>query len=461
MKIWKKAAFFFTCSILNLHVASQLQPVYIFQKDDTLLKKKYYDQASQKKDKLISGLAKDYSKDYKKIYEDRFVQVGKLLKSTRTVTEAETNGYLQSLVQKVVDANPELKGLDLRVVFARDWWPNAYSMGEGTIAINAGLVIYMENEAELIFVLCHELSHYYLEHGQQAIKKYVETTNSEEFKAEVKRLSKQEYRVRKQVEDFIRSIDFNNKRHSRDKEGEADRQAFRFMKKTGYDCGAIRTCLQMLDNVDDTAILGSLTMQPLLSFSEYPFKTKWIQKESAIFSQMKDDDSKLTQEEKDSAKTHPSCTVRIKLLEDSMSLVAAEARKKFIVDEELFKKLKKNFLIEMIEQSYKEDNIGINLYYSLLLLQAQDHVPLAVYSIARDLNKIYEGQRDHTLGTLISREDKFFPDDYNLLLRMLNKMQLFEIATLNYHFCNKYESMMKGYEGFDKEMRKAKEYKNN
>lgn len=461
MKIWKKAAFFFTCSILYLHVASQLQSVYVFQKDDTLLKKKYYDQASQKKDKLISGLDKQYSKDYKKIYEDRLEQVGKLLKSTRTVTEDEANGYLQSLVQKVVDANPELKGLDLRVVFARDWWPNAYSMGEGTIAINAGLVVYMDNEAELIFVLCHELSHYYLDHGQQAIKKYVETVNSAEFKAEVKRLSKQEYLANKQIQDFLKSIDFNNKRHSREKEGEADRQAFRFMKRTGYDCGSIRTCLQMLDKVDDTAIYGTLQLQPLLNFSEYPFKTRWIQKESAIFSQMKEGDSKLTQEEKDSAKTHPSCTVRIKLLEDSMSQVASESRKKFIVNEELFKKLKKDFLIEMIEQSYKEDNVSINLYYSLQLLQAQDYVPLAVYSIARDLNRIYESQKNHTLGTIIAREDKFFPDDYNLLLRMLNKLQLSEIANINYHFCSKYESMMKEYAGFEKEMRKAKEYKNN
>lgn len=460
MNTWKKLFSLFLLCVCYFSSNAQLQPVYVFQKDDTLVRKKYYDQAVQKKDKLINGLAKEYSKDYKKIYQDRFEQVGTLLKSSRCVTEPEANGYLQSLVQKIVIANPELKGLDLRVVFARDWWPNAYSMGEGTIAINAGLMVFMENEAELIFVLCHELSHYYLDHGQQAIKKYVETFNSPAFKAEVKRLSKQEYMVNKQIQSFLKSLDFNNKRHSRDKEGEADRQAFRFMKKTGYDCNAIKTCMQMLDKVDDTLIYGSLELQPLLDFADYPFKKKWIQKESTIFAQMKEGDSQLTQQEKDSSKTHPSCIVRIKLLEDSINSVASAERKKYIVNEELFNKLKKDFLIEMIEQSYREDNISINLYYSLLLLQVKDNVPLAVYSIARDLNLIYEAQKNHTLGTIINREDKFYPDDYNLLLRMLNRLQLSEIANLSYHFCSKYEAMMKGYEGFEKEMRKAKQFIN-
>jgi Zn-dependent protease with chaperone function len=460
----KKALFLFSLLVCCLSGSAQLKPIYVFQQDDTLARKKYYDQATQKKDKLINGLPKEYSKeyikDYKKIYENRHEQVGGLLKSTRCVTEPEANAYLQSLVQKIVAVNPELKGLDMRVIFARDWWPNAYSMGEGTIAVNAGLMVFMDNEAELIFVLCHELSHYYLDHSQQVIKNYVERTNSAEFKAEVKRLSKEEYRVSQQIQSFIRSIEFNNRRHSRDKESEADRQAFRFMKNTGYDLNAITTCLQMLDKVDDTLIYGSLNLQPLLDFPGYPFRKKWIQKESAIFAQVKESDSPLTKQEKDSLKTHPSCTDRIQRLEDSINALAASGRKKFIVNETLFNKLKKDFLIEMIEQTYKEDNVSINLYYSLLLLQANEQVPLAVYSIARDLNLIYEAQKNHMLGKIIAREDRIFPDDYNLLLRMLNKLQLAEIGNLNYHFCTKYESTMKGYAGFEKELQKAKTYRN-
>jgi len=240
--------------LLNLPGFAQLQPVYSFQKDDTVLRKKYYEQALQKKKDLLQSMGKENAKDYKEIYEDQYKQIGLFLQSTRTVTAPEPDKYLQSIVQKIIAANDELKGLDMRVVFSRDWWPNAYSMGEGTISINAGLMIFLDNEAELVFVLCHELSHYYLNHSTKAIKKYVETINSDAYQKELKRLSKQEFNVNRQLEKLVRSIAFDSRRHSRENEAEADRQAFTFMKRTGYDCGAIKTSLSVLDVIDDSLI---------------------------------------------------------------------------------------------------------------------------------------------------------------------------------------------------------------
>ena len=173
--------------------------------------------------------------DYKKIYEDHFTEIGKLWKSDRSVTAPAAHSYLQSVVQKIISSNAELKKTDARIVFSRDWWPNAYSMGEGTIAINAGLMVFLDNEAELVFVLCHELAHYYLDHTTKAIKKYVETVNSEAFQQELKRLAKTEFGVNKQLEELSKSFAFSSRRHNRENEAAADRLAFSFMKKTGYD----------------------------------------------------------------------------------------------------------------------------------------------------------------------------------------------------------------------------------
>jgi phage tail protein X len=193
MHLKKRVILSLLLAVVCLPGLAQLQPVYPFQKDDTLLRKSYYEQSMKKKSVLLGAVKKEDAGDYKKIYDDQFKEIGELWQSSRPVTAPEVQGYLQAVVQKILAANPELKEKETRIVFSRDWWPNAYSMGEGSIAVNAGLLVFLDNEAELVFVLCHELAHYYLDHTQKAIKKYVETINSDAFQKELKRLSKTEY----------------------------------------------------------------------------------------------------------------------------------------------------------------------------------------------------------------------------------------------------------------------------
>ena len=436
---------------------AQLQAVYSFQKDDTILRKSYYEQSLKKKDLLLASLGKDNAKDYKEIYQEQFKEIAKLWQSTRPVTSPEAYSYLHSIVEKIIAVNPELKGTDARVVFTRDWWPNAFSMGDGSIAINAGLMVFMNNEAELAFVVCHELSHYYLEHTPKAIKKYVETINSEAYKAEIKRLSKEKYRVGQQLEAFAKSIMFNSRQHSRDNEAAADRQAFLFMKRTGYDCGAIKTALELLDKVDDSVWFRPVEIEHTFNFPGYPFKKKWIQKESSIFSQV-DDNSSLSQKEKDSLKTHPDCSKRIALLNDSLQ-AATPSGKKFLVNESLFNQLKRDFLVEITEQCYRDRNLSRNLYYSIMMLEAKENIPMATYSIARCLNLVYESQKKHSLGEMVSSETRGYPEDYNLLLRMISRWRLEDVASLSYWFCSQQLSVMKGYADFEEELNKARKIK--
>jgi predicted Zn-dependent protease len=154
----RKSAIFLLFFLISLSCVAQLQPVYTFQKDDSLLKKGYYDQSAKKKAVLLASVDKKTAPDYKKIYEDQFREIGRLWQSDRAVTAPVAHAYLQSVVQKIISANDELKNTDARVIFSRDWWPNAFSMGDGTIVINAGLMIFLDNEAELVFVLSHELA---------------------------------------------------------------------------------------------------------------------------------------------------------------------------------------------------------------------------------------------------------------------------------------------------------------
>ena len=435
---------------------------YSFWKDDTILRKKFLDESKQKKQALVAASPKQYAKDYKEVYEHQFEEIEDMWSGTRAVTAPEINNYLQSIVKKIISANPELQKTDARVVFTRDDWPNAVSMGDGSIAVNGGLFIFLNNEAELAFVICHELSHYYLDHTNKSIQKIVELYNSDEFKKEVKRLSKQEYGVGKEFDELIKKMAFGSRRHSRENEAEADKQAFHFLKNTGYDVNGITSCLQLLNKVDDSSVYKPFVPEAIFNFDEYPFKKKWIQKESVLFGAMTGDASPLTQREKDSLKTHPDCALRISLLQDSIAKVPAG--KKFLVNEIFFYRLKKDFFPEITEQEFRNDNLARNLYYSLLMLQNSDYTSVAIYSIARDLNILYRRQKDHKLGDM-EKEARNYPADYNLLLRMVDRLRLDEIASINFYFCKKYESQMPGDSRFAEEKREAQknfsEYKSN
>lgn len=457
MNLTRKAITFFFCLVICPAVFAQLRPVYVFQKDDSILRKAYYDQALQTKNRLINSLGNEYKKDYKEIYEARFAEVAKFLESTRAVTDKEVDSYLKSLSEKITNANTELNAKEIRLLFSRDWWPNAFSMGEGTLVVNAGLMIFLDNEAELIFVICHELAHFYLDHSNKAIKKNVENYNSEAFQKELKRLSKQQYGAGKQIDELIKRLSFGSRRHSRENEKEADRYAFMFMKNTGYDCRAIKTCLQLLDKVDDSLLYKPVDPQLTFNFTNYPFKEKWIQKESGIFSEMSTDDSPLTKKEKDSLKTHPDCIDRILRLEDS--ILKVHPGKKFIINESLFKQLKKDFFVEMTEQQFKSNNLSRNLYYSLQMLQSGENNSYAKFAIARGLNIVYENQKTHRLGIITDKEARDYPPDYNILLRMLDHLRLEEIANINYNFCIQHKAEMAAYAGFNEEMSKTQQQK--
>ena len=186
MRLRIQAFYLILCAVAIGTARAQLQPVFAFQKDDTSIKRKYFNEALQKKSTLVNSLADKNKKDYKQAYDDMFEMVEELLISSRSVTEQAADEYIKTVAGKIISSNPELKGLDVRVVFSRDYFPNAYSIGDGTIAFNAGLFVYLESEAQMAFVISHELAHYYLNHSGQKLAKYVALKNSDSLKKKLR-----------------------------------------------------------------------------------------------------------------------------------------------------------------------------------------------------------------------------------------------------------------------------------
>ena len=111
----------------------------------------------------------------------------------------------------------------------------------------------------------------------------------------------------------------------------------------------------------------------------------------------------------------------------------------------------------MNEEAFKINNLSRNLYFSLQQLQVKDLAPLAQNSVLRCLLQLYEDQQQHTFGKAVDTEDKFFPADYNLLLRMLSRIKLDELAALTKAYAAKHNATMQSYSEWQKQMPKVKQ----
>ena len=137
-----------------------------------------------------------------------------------------------------------------------------------------------------------------------------------------------------------------------------------------------------------------------------------------------------------------------------------EKRTTFLVSEKKFNELKREFYYQIMEECYHEDNLSRDLYFALALLEKEPGNRYAIYSVIRCFNRLWILQKDHQVGHSIEREDKSFPEQYNLLLRMLDRLRLDEIVSLNTAFAGSYAEKMKTYPGFTTELDTLQKLKN-
>ncbi|HTL81725.1 MAG TPA: M48 family metallopeptidase [Bacteroidia bacterium] len=89
------------------------------------------------------------------------------------------NDSLSDYVQRVGDEvlkNDSATRSQLHFYVYKDADPNAFTSATGTIIITVGLLAQLENEAQLAYILCHEITHY---RNQHMLKGYL---NREELK---------------------------------------------------------------------------------------------------------------------------------------------------------------------------------------------------------------------------------------------------------------------------------------
>lgn len=265
-------------------------------------------------------------------------QLDYILKSGKVVFNEEIYNYLNKVLAILIKAQPALEG-KIKLYPIKLDNANAFTFNEGYIFVNIGLLARLNNEAELAFILGHEINHY---------------TNEHSIKKQLKKLQIKEEDPR-----------FKLSRYSRIHEFEADKEGYELFAKTPYDKNAAVTALEML----------YLSNQP---YAERKFNFDFFELGSLYVPQIdsvhkakesaKQFDLELSEEEADSLATHPALEDRIREIKSLVEKSKDKGEVFIAHSEETFKKIQMICRLEMarihlIEKDYQK------AFYLLFLLK--------------------------------------------------------------------------------------------
>ncbi len=227
--------------------------------------------------KDISDLNKNHEND--KYIKSNYLteanyEIEKIVKSGNTLINDEVTVYLNKVADVILKNNPTLRN-ELHIYTLKSPVVNAYSYDKGYMFIDIGLIAQVETEAQLAYILCHEISHYTKKHH---IEGYVKN----------KKLDRQNY-DRNGDDKLIEKCQY-----SKEKESEADVEGFRLFEQTDYN-------LKQAEKAFDVLQYAHLPFE-LVEFKKSFFETEYLKlpngyflKEvSSIRNNSNEDDTKLT-----------------------------------------------------------------------------------------------------------------------------------------------------------------------
>lgn len=381
----------------------------------------------------------------REVYEKRTKSIRNNIINEHYLFHNPINAYFENLLAIIIENNPEIQNKKLRLLISRYPWPNAACFGEGTFVINIGLIRRMENVDQMAFILCHELAHYIDDHVNNAILDRSRKIERLSKSKKLRKLRKQEYGKYDDFLNLLEGIVYEDRRHSRLKETEADSLGLALYMNSGFDPNEAPRVMEVLNNIDKQKYPGEVGLDKIFSSEEYPFKKRWLRTASQGLSLM--NVQSIDKEwNSDSLKTHPDCIGRRDLLIQQIgsplefNLEPQELYQNFedIVEQSDF---------EMVQSFYDFEDFGRTIYYACQLLNKYPENAFLKAMISRSLYRIYFEQENHTLSDYVDLPGSH-NKSYNQILQFIHNLRLIEIEQINYHFLQKDKLVMQNDEEY-------------
>lgn len=200
------------------------------------------------KNLLEPNPAYNQSKDEQTIVAESLELIEALTATGYLINDTAVLAYLESILVKIKPA--ELSGYENKVYLMRTPEANAFCLGNGSIVVCLGLLMLMENEAQLAYILSHELAHFIERHSYKS-ELFVKRFNARRMDNRAVKIAISDFSIlHEKVADSLGLVMYNN---------------------TNYDQSSAAKSLDLLPR-EDTTFNGALFIRMLLPEK---FRKKW------------------------------------------------------------------------------------------------------------------------------------------------------------------------------------------
>ncbi len=275
------------------------------------------------KTKINTGQSEELQKAEDDFYLQTNYQVDQILHSGSIMVGDSMGMYVNRVADSLLANDPETRA-QINIYILRSATVNAFATDRGSIFVTIGLLTRLRNEAELAYVLAHEIIHYKRRHvltgyieGVQMQKgdgKYAATTFENRY------LKKHSY--------------------ARNQETQADEEGFDMLVASNYDPRAAMGAFDILA-MADFPFTDTLFSKSLFEAPNFVFPSKYY---SDTIKEYRIDD----QEEDNDLATHPSVYKRRKNIKKRFTKLEGgdTLGAKFLVSESLFYRVRARAMFE-------------------------------------------------------------------------------------------------------------------
>lgn len=343
--------------------------------------------------------------------------------------------HVFDILEEVFKANPELRH-DKTLLISRFPEFNAFVTNNGVVTVFLGLLTALESDAQLAFILCHEIAHLEMKHADARIRAQAERVADKQFRKEVRTASRQTYGGRIRLMELAREIGFEAARHQRYKESEADSLGLEyFMKTRFYSPDAVRN-MEILDSIDfDRSTM--LNLEQIFHHDSYPFSKDWLYYAGASSMASVEYNMRFSI---DSLKTHPDCLERKEMLERILSsrFPGRSDGLRFIRSEQDFIKLNRMANLEIAESYYRWKNYDLSMYYALQLLEQYPDEKYLHTMVGLNMAQLCAAYQRRELGKVLGYTSMDQPESFNRMLAFLHELRSREMGELAYWYLEKH-----------------------
>lgn len=290
---------------------------------------------------LATNKNKELDKDF--FLSSRYF-IDELLLSGRLLFNDELTVYLNKVARYVLRSEKKLYD-ELRFYVLKSTVVNAFSTDQGIIIFTTGLLAQLENEAQLAYIIAHEVSHYTEEHVKEA---YLEKRNLAKGQGKYERLD---------YESRISELSI----YEKSKELEADSKGVEMYLKTEYAVDEIFSSFEML-------------LYSYLPFDEVKFDPDFVNTDILNIPDIffPDTTKPVTKEEgyDDSGSSHPNIQKRMDTVFDQVENKSSRGNLKYKISESDFLRVRELARFEQLNLLLAERKYGEVLYNIFLLNRA-------------------------------------------------------------------------------------------